>query len=90
MTAPRPGATITGIGLVTPLGQDLAGFFDSLCTGSSGLRRPPPGHPVDGILDSAGISPVIDPKAVLPPSEARSAISIRGSCSAGARNFPIA
>ncbi len=26
-------ATITGIGLVTPLARDVAGFFDQLCDG---------------------------------------------------------
>ncbi len=67
----RPSATITGIGLVTPLGLDLDGFFDSLCAGRSGIRRPPDEHPVAGILESAGIAPVIDPTSVLPPTEAR-------------------
>jgi 3-oxoacyl-[acyl-carrier-protein] synthase II len=65
-------ATITGIGLVTPLARDVAGFFDQLCAGRSGLCRPPDGHPVAGIVESAGIvTPPVDPKSVLPPTEAR-------------------
>ncbi len=65
-------ATITGIGLVTSLARDVAGFFDQLCAGRSGLCRPPAGHPVAGIVEAAGIvTPPVDPKSVLPPTEAR-------------------
>ena len=70
-TAGAAGATITGIGLVTPLGLDVGGFFDALCSGRSGLVRPPDGHPVAGILESAGIAPVLDPRTLMPPPEAR-------------------
>jgi 3-oxoacyl-[acyl-carrier-protein] synthase II len=65
-------ATITGIGLVTPLGRDVGGFFDALCAGRSGLRRPPEEHPVAGTVDVAGFAPRVDPASVLPPTEARS------------------
>jgi 3-oxoacyl-[acyl-carrier-protein] synthase II len=68
----RPAtATITGIGAVTPLGCDVAGLFAALCEGRSGLRRPPAGHPVAGIVEVAGFAPHVDPATVLPPTEAR-------------------
>jgi 3-oxoacyl-[acyl-carrier-protein] synthase II len=65
------GAAITGMGLVTPVGCDVDEFFEALCEGRSGLRRPPEGHPAAGELDVAGISPDIDPVSVLPPKETR-------------------
>ncbi|HEX5116967.1 MAG TPA: beta-ketoacyl-[acyl-carrier-protein] synthase family protein [Pseudonocardiaceae bacterium] len=67
----RPDVTITGIGLVTPLGSKVDDVFDALCAGRSGLRRPPDDHVVAGWLDTAGISPDIEPTEVLPPTEAR-------------------
>ena len=66
-------AAITGIGLVTPVGCGVEEFFEALCTGRSGLRRPPEGHPASGEIDVAGISPHIDPVSVLPPRETRAA-----------------
>lgn len=66
-----PTATVTGIGLVTPLGRKVEEVFDALCTGRSGLRTPPPEHPVGGLLDTAGIAPAIEPVEVLPPTETR-------------------
>jgi 3-oxoacyl-[acyl-carrier-protein] synthase II len=65
------GATVTGIGLVTPLGRTVGSVFDALCAGRSGLRRPPEGHPLDGIIPVAGFAPGIDPTSVLPATEAR-------------------
>ncbi|MFC0530791.1 beta-ketoacyl-[acyl-carrier-protein] synthase family protein [Phytohabitans kaempferiae] len=67
----RHRAVVTGIGLLTPLGADAAGFFDAVCAGRSGLRRPVDAHPLAGILDAAGIAPDVDPVTVLPPAEAR-------------------
>jgi 3-oxoacyl-[acyl-carrier-protein] synthase II len=67
----RPDATITGIGLVTPLGRDVDDFFAGLCTGRSGLRRPPDDHPLAGILPVAAFAPEIDPLSLLPATEAR-------------------
>jgi 3-oxoacyl-[acyl-carrier-protein] synthase II len=67
----RPTATITGIGLVTPVGRKPDEVFDALCTGRSGLVTPPEGHPVAGLLDTAGIAPAVDPREVLPATEAR-------------------
>ncbi|MGA8115763.1 MAG: beta-ketoacyl-[acyl-carrier-protein] synthase family protein [Actinocatenispora sp.] len=72
MTAPaRPTATVTGLGLVTPLGCEIDGFFEALCEARSGLVRPPEDHPVAGILEVAGMAPTIDPKTVLPPPDTR-------------------
>ncbi|HEY0638899.1 MAG TPA: beta-ketoacyl synthase N-terminal-like domain-containing protein, partial [Pseudonocardiaceae bacterium] len=67
----RPAATVTGIGLITPVGRKPGEVFDALCTGRSGLRTPPEGHPVAGLLDTAGIAPDVDPREVLPATEAR-------------------
>ncbi|WP_026423514.1 beta-ketoacyl-[acyl-carrier-protein] synthase family protein [Actinokineospora inagensis] len=61
----RPAAAITGIGLVTPVGRKPAEVFDALCAGRSGVITPPPGHPLAGLLDAAGIAPDIDPTEVM-------------------------
>lgn len=37
--APRRRVAVTGLGIVSPLGNDEAGFLDSLRTGRSGVRR---------------------------------------------------
>jgi 3-oxoacyl-[acyl-carrier-protein] synthase II len=80
MTAPDPaadlagrpdGATITGIGLVTPLGRKPVEFFEALLAGRSGLSRPAGDHPLAGLVEVAGIGPAIDAKEVLAPTEAR-------------------
>lgn len=67
----RPGATVTGLGLVTPVGRKPAEFFDALLAGRCGLVRPPDGHPAAGWLEAAGVAPDIDPLEVLDPKEAR-------------------
>jgi 3-oxoacyl-[acyl-carrier-protein] synthase II len=69
--ARRPAATVTGIGLVTPLGRKVDEVFEALCTGRSGLRAPAPDHAVAGLLDTAGFAPAIDATEVLPPTETR-------------------
>jgi 3-oxoacyl-[acyl-carrier-protein] synthase II len=66
-------AVITGIGLVTPVGSDLPSVFDAVCTGRSGLRKPPPGHPLHEVAQVAGIAPEIDAAAILPKAQARTA-----------------
>jgi 3-oxoacyl-[acyl-carrier-protein] synthase II len=71
MSRSQPTATVTGIGLVTPVGRKVDDVFDALCTGRSGLRTPTDDHPAAGWLDTAGIAPDIDPIEVLPATEAR-------------------
>ncbi len=66
----RAGA-ITGIGLVTPVGTGLAEVFDAVCAGRSGLREPPAGHPVHGVLEVAGIAPDVAPDGLVPRPEWR-------------------
>lgn len=70
-TGHRGSAVITGIGLVTPVGSDLPSVFDALCCGRSGLRKPPPGHPLDKVAQVVGIGPEIDPATVMPAAQAR-------------------
>jgi 3-oxoacyl-[acyl-carrier-protein] synthase II len=67
----REPVVVTGIGLVTPIGDTLTEVFDALCAGRSGLRTPPEGHPVAGATEVAGFSPELDATAVLPATEAR-------------------
>ena len=62
---------VTGIGLVSPVGQSAAEVFDATCEGRSGAVRPSPDHPLHGLLDVAAFSPEIDPTSVLPATEAR-------------------
>ncbi|OLB80359.1 MAG: beta-ketoacyl synthase [Actinobacteria bacterium 13_2_20CM_2_71_6] len=65
------GVVVTGMGLVTPVGTSVAEVFDALCTGRSGLSRPPEGHPLAASVDVAGFGPEIDATTVLPATEAR-------------------
>ncbi|MGC4768294.1 beta-ketoacyl-[acyl-carrier-protein] synthase family protein [Micromonospora sp. DT44] len=65
----RPSATITGMGLVTPVGRGVADFFAAICNGRSGLVRPPEGHGAAAATEVVGIAPDIDPTTVLPPNE---------------------
>jgi 3-oxoacyl-[acyl-carrier-protein] synthase II len=62
---------VTGIGLVTPVGENLGEVFEALCHGPSGLRQPPEGHVAAGSLEVAGVGPDIDPASVVPATEAR-------------------
>jgi 3-oxoacyl-[acyl-carrier-protein] synthase II len=64
-------AAVTGLGVVTPVGRAVDEFFDAVCTGQSGLVRPPEGHPAEGAVEAAGIAPAIDPRDVLPPTETK-------------------
>ena len=64
-------ATITGIGLVTPVGSCLSGVLDALYNGTSGLAKPPEDHPLAGLAQVAGIGPDIDTTSLLPPTQAR-------------------
>ena len=65
------GAVITGIGLVTPVGDSLDEVFDAVCAGRSGLVAPPDGHPVAGVLEVAGIAADVDPDGLVPRIEWR-------------------
>ncbi|WP_018783938.1 beta-ketoacyl synthase [Micromonospora sp. CNB394] len=67
----RERVTVTGIGLVSPVGSTAAEVFDAVCDGRSGLSRPPAGHPLHGVLDVAAFAPAIDPASVLPGPESR-------------------
>ncbi|GGM09776.1 beta-ketoacyl-[acyl-carrier-protein] synthase family protein [Dactylosporangium sucinum] len=64
-------AAVTGIGLVTSVGETAAAVFDAMCEGRSGLVRPPDGHPLAGSADVAALAPPIDPASVLPAPETR-------------------
>lgn len=63
-------ATITGIGLRTPVGRGADEVFDALCTGRSGLSRPPEGHAAAESLEVGGFMPDIDPRTVVSGPEA--------------------
>ncbi|MCC8242946.1 beta-ketoacyl-[acyl-carrier-protein] synthase family protein [Saccharothrix luteola] len=62
---------VTGIGLVSPVGTAVEEVFEAVCAGRSGIVRPPEDHPLHGVVDAAGVGPVIDPESVIPPKEAR-------------------
>ncbi|GAA3005781.1 beta-ketoacyl-ACP synthase II [Kitasatospora albolonga] len=70
-TAKRPGAVVTGMGLVTPLGRKPLEVFEALTAGRSGIVAVPEGHAAHGWLPFAGIAPHIDGTEVLPPTETR-------------------
>ncbi|MYW01973.1 beta-ketoacyl-[acyl-carrier-protein] synthase family protein [Streptomyces sp. SID3343] len=70
-TPRRPGAVVTGMGLVTPLGRKPAEVFEALNAGRSGIVAVPEGHAAHGWLPAAGIAPHIDGREVLPPTETR-------------------
>lgn len=70
-SAGRGTGVITGIGLVTPVGTGLGEVFDATCTGRSGLRVPPDGHPVAGVLEVVGIAPDVQPDGLVPRPEWR-------------------
>ncbi|MBB5114675.1 3-oxoacyl-[acyl-carrier-protein] synthase II [Micromonospora echinospora] len=67
----RERVTVTGIGLVSPVGATAAEVFDAVCDGRSGLTRPPADHPLHGVVDVAAFAPAIDPATVLPGPESR-------------------
>ncbi|KIQ65342.1 beta-ketoacyl synthase [Kitasatospora griseola] len=67
----RPGAVVTGLGLVTSLGRKPGDVFEALTSGFSGITAVPEGHVAHGWLPAAGIAPHIDGREVLPPTETR-------------------
>ncbi|GAA0603469.1 beta-ketoacyl-[acyl-carrier-protein] synthase family protein [Kribbella sandramycini] len=52
--------SVTGMGLLTPVGRGVDEVFTSLLHGRSGIGRPPEGHPVAGSVEVAGILPAFD------------------------------
>ncbi|WNI19409.1 beta-ketoacyl-[acyl-carrier-protein] synthase family protein [Actinacidiphila sp. ITFR-21] len=71
MTAGTPAATVTGIGLFTPLGRRPGEVFAALTAGLGGIGAPPEGHAAHGWLEAAGIAPALAATEVLPPKETR-------------------
>ncbi|MFC5266428.1 beta-ketoacyl-[acyl-carrier-protein] synthase family protein [Kribbella qitaiheensis] len=53
-------ATVTGMGLLTPVGRGVENVFDALLHGKSGISRPPEGHPVANSVELAGFLPPFD------------------------------
>ncbi|TDU90940.1 3-oxoacyl-[acyl-carrier-protein] synthase II [Kribbella voronezhensis] len=52
--------TITGMGLLTPVGRGVPEVFDALLRGRSGISRPPADHPVANSVELAGFLPPFD------------------------------
>ncbi|WP_433009914.1 beta-ketoacyl-[acyl-carrier-protein] synthase family protein [Kribbella sp. CA-294648] len=52
--------TITGMGLMTPVGRGVDQVFDALLNGRSGIRRPRADHPVVDSVELAGFLPEFD------------------------------
>lgn len=71
MSSLPPGVTITGIGIVTGLGDDPSAFHTALCDSRSGLTGPDPERRATGGLAAVGLVPPIRATDVLHPTEAR-------------------
>jgi 3-oxoacyl-[acyl-carrier-protein] synthase II len=54
------GVSITGMGMLTPVGRSIDEVFDAVCTGRSGLAAPPADHPVAGAIEVAGFVGEVD------------------------------
>lgn len=64
-------AAVTGIGLVTSVGDSAEAVYDAMIEGRSGVRRPPEDHPVASSIEVAALASPIDPMSVLPAPETR-------------------
>jgi 3-oxoacyl-[acyl-carrier-protein] synthase II len=58
-------ATITGMGMLTPVGRGVEEVFHALCVGKSGLAAPAAGHPAADSVEVGGFVPDVDPKTVV-------------------------
>jgi len=58
-------ATITGMGMLTPVGRGAEEVFHALCVGKSGLSVPPAEHPAADSVEVGGFVPDVDPKSVV-------------------------
>ncbi|WP_020392567.1 beta-ketoacyl-[acyl-carrier-protein] synthase family protein [Kribbella catacumbae] len=56
--------TITGMGLMTPVGRGVEDVFGALLHGKSGISRPPADHPVANSVELAGFLPAFDAGAI--------------------------
>ncbi len=52
--------TVTGMGLMTPVGRGVSEVFEALLQGRSGIGRPPVDHPVVDSVELAGFLPAFD------------------------------
>lgn len=59
-------ATITGMGMLTPVGRGAEEVFHALCVGKSGLSAPAADHPAADSVDVGGFVPDVDPRTVVP------------------------
>ncbi|TCC58705.1 beta-ketoacyl-[acyl-carrier-protein] synthase family protein [Kribbella pittospori] len=60
MTAPGSAVTITGMGLITPVGRGVEAVYDALLGGRSGIVKPAADHPIANSIEVAGILPAFD------------------------------
>ena len=54
------GVTITGMGVLTPVGRGIGAVYGALLHGRSGIVKPPAGHPIAESIELAGILPAFD------------------------------
>ncbi|MEU4288654.1 beta-ketoacyl-[acyl-carrier-protein] synthase family protein [Kribbella sp. NPDC026596] len=52
--------TITGMGLITPVGRGIGEVYGALLHGRSGIVKPPADHPIAGSIELAGVLPPFD------------------------------
>ncbi len=58
--SPVGGVTITGMGLLTPVGRGIDEVYGALLHGRSGIVKPPPEHAIANSIELAGILPPFD------------------------------